>query len=426
MSFEIKENKAINERYYYKKHKSGLDVYVYPKDFGTSYAAFATKFGSCEREFEADGKHVVLPDGVAHFLEHKMFENSDGRDTFELYAKTGANANAYTSNNRTVYLFSAAENVYESLEILLSFVTDPYFTDKTVAKEQGIIGQEIKMYDDNPDWQLYFGMLNGLYINNPVRIDIAGTVDTIAKITPEILFDAYNTFYNLENMMLVVCGQFEPEKVDELCDKLLKAKPAPRTERIYPDEPKCVNTPLVTRKMQVANSIFSVGIKDNECPMKGKALAKKKAEYEILLDLMFSKASLFYSRMTKSELMDNDFSFTYDGHENFGYCELSGSASKPSVVFDEIKKEVAYYKKNGFSEESFERTKRARYASLLRTFNSTEEISNEMVNFVFDELDILDYPEIVASVTKEDVEKRLENGFFEDGFTLSEIYPLDD
>ena len=218
MNFNVKENKAINEKYYYKKHKSGLDVYVYPKEFGTSYAAFATKFGSCEREFECDGKHIVLPDGVAHFLEHKMFENPDGRDTFELYAKTGASANAYTTNNRTVYLFSAADNVYESLKILLGFVTEPYFTDKTVAKEQGIIGQEIKMYDDSPEWQLYSGMLNGLYVNNPVRVDIAGTVETIARITPEVLFDAYNTFYNLDNMALVVCGRVEPEKVEEICD----------------------------------------------------------------------------------------------------------------------------------------------------------------------------------------------------------------
>ena len=203
MEFVKRENALIDEIIYEGKHKSGLRVYVFPKEMGTSYAAFATKFGSVDCRFKTDGREVVLPDGVAHFLEHKMFENSDGRDTFELYAKTGASANAYTSNNRTVYLFSAADNVCESLEILLSFVTDPYFTKETIAKEQGIIGQEIKMYDDNPDWQLYFGMLEGLYADNPVKIDIAGTVETIAEITPDTLFDAYNTFYNLDNMALL-------------------------------------------------------------------------------------------------------------------------------------------------------------------------------------------------------------------------------
>ena len=425
MEFAIKENKAVNEKYYYGKHKSGLDVYVYPKEFGTSYAAFATKFGSCEREFVSDGKHVILPDGVAHFLEHKMFENPDGRDTFELYAKTGASANAYTTNNRTVYLFSAAENVYESLEILLGFVTQPYFTKKTVAKEQGIIGQEIKMYDDNPDWQLYFGMLTGLYVNNPVRIDIAGTVETIAQITPQTLFDAYNTFYNLDNMALVVCGRVEKERVEQICDKILKFAPAPETTRIYPDEPSHVNKSRITKKMQVASPIYSVGIKDNDCPCSSKALARKKAEYEILLDLMFSKSAPFYTRMTKASLMDSDFSIAYDGHETFGYCELSGSAKDPFVVFEEIKKEIAYYKENGFDDESFERIKRARYASLLHMFNSTEEISNEMISAIFDGTDILDYPEICASITKSDVEKRLRDWFSPDCFTLSEIYPLD-
>ena len=256
MSFALKENKSIGEKYYYKKHKSGLDVYVFPKEMGTSYTAFATKFGSVDFRFRTDGREVVLPDGVAHFLEHKMFENSDGRDTFELYAKTGASANAYTSNNRTVYLFSAADNIYESLEILLGFVTDPYFTTETIAKEQGIIGQEIKMYDDNPDWQLYFGMLEGLYENNPVKIDIAGTVETIAKITPDTLFDAYNTFYNLDNMALVVSGRVSPEEVERVCDSVLKFKKAPEIERIYPQEKKGINREIVTKKMQVAMPMF--------------------------------------------------------------------------------------------------------------------------------------------------------------------------
>ena len=197
MELTVYENKKLREKYYSFKHKSGLSVYVYPKKMSTAYAAFATKFGSVDCHFVSDGRRISLPDGTAHFLEHKMFENEDGTDTFELYAQTGANANAYTTSDRTVYLFSAADNVMQSLEILLDFVTHPYFTDKTVAKEQGIIGQEIRMYDDNPAWQLYFGMLSGLYVNNPVRIDTAGTVETIAEITPKTLFDAYNTFYNL-------------------------------------------------------------------------------------------------------------------------------------------------------------------------------------------------------------------------------------
>lgn len=422
MEFTLKENKAIGEKYYCLKHKSGLSVYVFPKEMGTSYAAFATKFGSVDCRFKTDGREVVLPDGVAHFLEHKMFENSDGRDTFELYAKTGASANAYTSNNRTVYLFSAADNIYESLEILLGFVTDPYFTKETIAKEQGIIGQEIKMYDDNPDWQLYFGMLEGLYVNNPVKIDIAGTVETIAQITPDTLFDAYNTFYDLDNMTLVVCGRVTPEEVERVCDKVLQYKKAPEIERIYPDEPKGVNKEIVTKKMPVSMPMFSVGIKDNTCPMTGKELGKKRAAYGILMDLMFSKSAPFYTRLMDEGLIDSGFSFAYEGHETFGYAELSGNSDRPEKVFEEIKKEVAYYKENGLDRDAFERIKRANFAHLLRMFNSTDDIANEMVSALFDGLDILDYPEICAGVTFEDVTKLLHENFCE--FTLSEIHPL--
>lgn len=422
MNFTLKENKAIGEKYYYTKHKSGLSVYVFPKEMGTSYAAFATKFGSVDCRFVTDGKEVNLPDGVAHFLEHKMFENSDGRDTFELYAKTGASANAYTTNNRTVYLFSAADNIYESLEILLGFVTDPYFTKETIAKEQGIIGQEIKMYDDNPDWQLYAGMLEGMFVNNPVRIDIAGTVESIAEITPETLFDAYNTFYNLDNMALVVSGRVTPEEVERVCDKVLKFTPAPEKQRIYPDEPKGVNAEFVTKKMPVSMPMFSVGIKDNTCPMTGKDLGKKRASYGILMDMMFSKSAPFYTRLMDEGLIDSGFSFAYEGHESFGYAELSGNSDEPRRVYEEIKKEIEFYKHNGLDREAFERIKRANFAHLLRMFNSTDDIANEMVSALFDGLDILDYPEICASVTFEDVTKLLHENFSE--FTLSEIYPL--
>ncbi len=438
MSFVLKENKSIGEKYYYKKHKSGLDVYVFPKEMGTSYAAFSTKFGSIDSQFctnveiksSAEGevgvketRRLRQPDGIAHFLEHKMFENSDGSDTFERYARTGASANAYTTNNRTVYLFSAADNVYESLEILLGFVTDPYFTTETIAKEQGIIGQEIKMYDDHPDWQLYFGMLQGLYHNNPVRIDTAGTCGTIAEITPEILFDAYNTFYNLDNMVLVVCGRVTCEEIDKVCDKALKHKEAPKIERIYPDEPENVKDEIVTKKMSVSMPMFSVGIKDNSCPMTGEKLGKKRAAYAILLDLMFSKSSPFYERLLDKELIDSGFSYTYEGHETFGYAELSGNSNEPRRVYEEIKKEIEYYKEKGFENDAFERIKRANYAHLLRMFNSTEDIANEMTSAIFDGLDILDYPEMCEGVTMEDVTRLLHENFKH--LTLSEIYPLE-
>ena len=425
MAFEIKKNDAIGECYYHTKHKSGLDVYVVPKKMSTSFALLGTKFGSVDNRFICDGREIVLPDGIAHFLEHKMFENEDGTDTFVRYAKTGASANAYTTFERTCYLFSATENVYESLEILLDFVTHPYFTEETVKKEQGIIGQEIRMYDDNPGWQLYFGMLTGLYHNNTVRIDTAGTVETIAKITPELLFDAYNAFYNLENMALCVCGDILPEEVEKVCDKVLKYVKAPEIERIYPEEPDGIYKEFVSKHLEVAMPMFAVGIKDNDVPSTGLELAKKQAEYDILLDIMFGKSAEFFTRLYESGLIDSSFSYDYEASETFAHCEISGSSEKPEEVYALIKAEIEKYKMNGIDRDVFERIKRANYASSLRVFNSTDDISNEFLVHVFSGFDILDYPAVIANVTYDDVCERLAKGFGENSFVLSTILPTE-
>ncbi|MGN1120731.1 MAG: EF-P 5-aminopentanol modification-associated protein YfmH, partial [Eubacteriales bacterium] len=297
MSFICKTNASIDERYYATKHKSGLEVYVIPKKMTTAYAIFGTKFGSIDNHFITGGRELVLPDGIAHFLEHKMFENEDGTDTFARYAKTGANANAYTTFERTCYLFSATEKVEQSLEILLDFVTHPYFTDATVQKEMGIIGQEIRMYDDNPGWQLYFGMLTGLYHANTVRIDTAGTTETIAEITPELLNEAYRAFYNLHNMVLCVCGDIASEQVEAVCDKVLHTAQEPRVERLYPAEPQGIFKEYVSKRLEVSMPMFAVGIKDDDTPCPGKALAQKQAQYDLLPDMMFGKSSAFFTRM---------------------------------------------------------------------------------------------------------------------------------
>lgn len=425
MSFSVRENKQLGEKYFYKKHKSGLDIYVFPKELGTGYAAFATKFGSIDSTFCLDGKQINLPDGIAHFLEHKMFENEDGSDTFERYAKTGASANAYTSADRTVYLFSATENFVPSLEILLDFVTHPYFTDKTVQKEQGIIGQEIKMYDDHPGWQLYFGMLTGLYHNNPVRIDTAGTVETISNITPELLFEAYDAFYNLGNMVLCVCANVEPQQVEDVCDKVLKFTQSKEVKRIYPSEPEGVYKERVSKNLQVSMPLFSVGIKDNEPFTTGTELAKKRAQYNIILDLIFGKSAPFYTKLYDDGLIDSSFSYAYEGHENFAHCEISGSSSQPEKVYELIKEEIKRYKNTGFDKDAFERTKRANYAHALRLFDSTDDIANKLVGCVFEGSEILDYPQIIADVSFEDITRRFETSFKDNSFVLSTVLPFE-
>ncbi len=425
MSFEIFENKQICEKYYYKKHKSGLDLYVIPKNHGTSYAVFGTKFGSIDNKFKVDGEEISVPDGIAHFLEHKMFENEDGIDTFQKYAEFGASANAYTGSDITVYLFSATENIPQNLEILLDFVSHPYFTKETVDKEQGIIGQEIRMYDDNPNWRLYFNMLTALYHNHPVKIDTAGTCETIAEITAETLHKTYSVFYNLHNMALCVCGNISPEEVEKVCDKVLKEAPELKVERIYPDEPKGVSLPEISEKMSVSMPMFAVGIKDENQFEEGKALSRKSAETAIILRVIFGKGSDFYNRLYADGLINGSFSAGFDAHATFSYSEISGLSKDPAKVYEEIKKEIRKYKETGISQEEFTRAKRALYAGSVQIFDSTDDIANSFLGALFNGCNIFTEPDIIASVTLEDVNCRLGSSFSEDSFALSTVLPQD-
>ena len=249
---EIKSERA-GDSYYKIDHPSGLTVYVYPKEgYNSAYAIIGTKYGSVNTCFSLDGgEKITVPDGIAHYLEHKLFESEDG-DAFARYAKTGASANAYTSFEKTCYLFSCTDKFDESFEILLDFVQSPYFTAETVAKEQGIIGQEIKMYDDSPDWRVMFNMLEKMYHHHPVKIDIAGTVESIAEITAEKLYQCYNTFYNLNNMALCVAGNVTVEQVLKTCDRMLKPCEKHTIENFFEDEPYEIVEPYVEQNFRSA------------------------------------------------------------------------------------------------------------------------------------------------------------------------------
>ncbi len=238
----MKEMKSVElgEKYYEIDHKSGLKIFVMPKEnYSSTYAVFGTRYGSIDTKFKRSDSDcwTTVPEGIAHFLEHKLFESED-LDAFTRYAKTGASANAYTSFDKTCYLFQCSDNFEASLEILLDFVTHPYFTKETVEKEQGIIGQEITMYYDVAGWMSTFNLLKLLYHNHPVRIDIAGTVESIAQITDKLLYDCYNTFYNLHNMCLAVVGNVDPEQVLSVCDRMLETAQPLEIERSFEDEPR--------------------------------------------------------------------------------------------------------------------------------------------------------------------------------------------
>lgn len=411
--------------YYYKiKHETGLDIIIYPKkEFSTTYAMFSTRYGSIDNCFKRsdEAESQKVPEGIAHFLEHKLFENEEG-DAFERYAATGASANAYTSFESTCYLFAATQNVYESLEILLDFVQSPYFTDKTVKKEQGIIGQEIRMYDDDPGWRVMFNMLEAMYHNHPIKEDIAGTVESISQITPDYLFRCYNTFYNLGNMSLVIAGNVEVEKVLDMCGRLLKKTEPISVKRIFEDEPDTVLDDYAEQKLSVAMPLFQFGYKEDVSA--GLADEKTLAETEIILDMLASDSSPLFKKLYDAGLI-NESSFSFEFFEGEGYAStlFGGESRDPKAVAEAIKKEVARVKEEGLDAEAFESSKKALYGANISGLNSTSNIANAITTLHFKGREFFEYIDAFADITLEDVNKRLKKIMREDRSVLSVILP---
>ena len=365
MIFEKISAPKLRETYFRGKHESGLDIIVIPKKQTTLYALFATRYGSVDNKFrtEKEKDFHEVPAGVAHFLEHKLFENSNGEDTFLRFSRLGASANAFTSNDVTAYLFSATENYAESLEELVRFVSDPYFTPETVEKEMGIIEQELRMYEDNPHRALYENMLLCLYENHPVRISVGGTVETIREITPEILYNCYNTFYNLSNMALAVAGNVTVEQVLAIADKVLKDEAPVKIEQIIPDEPDEVVTDYTEEIMNVDIPKFAIGFKENrETPVR---TAKETVCANILLDIIAGKVSPLYEKMLSEGLINPSFGNEYFIGRGFSVPMFIGESDNPEKVRDLICERIDELRKAGISEEDFEISKNDFFARVF-------------------------------------------------------------
>ncbi|MBQ8836725.1 MAG: insulinase family protein [Clostridia bacterium] len=426
MDIKVYESEKLCEKYFGFTHSSGLKVYVFPKNLRTSYALFATKYGSLENCFKlaSDNEFVTVPAGIAHFLEHKMFENEDGKDTFELFGKTGASANAYTSFDKTAYLFSSTDNFYESLEILLDFVTHPYFTPETVAKEQGIIAQEIQMYEDNPNTRVYYELMRALYKNNDVRTEIAGSVESIADITADLLYKCYNTFYNLNNMVLCVCGDVDVDSVACVLDKTLKKAPAFNVVRSYKEEDAAVFKKRTQTEMQVARPQFAIGVKDIDIPSDPRVFAKKDFGMRILNEILFSSSTDFFSDMYEKGILNSQFSCEYDLASSFAYCYYSGETDNPDEFYEILKNYIKECQSKPVDKDAFMRAKRTVYADFVRLFDSTDEIANELVAYALSDIDLFDNVEILDSIDCEYIDELLQKQFKDEYFALSVISPI--
>ena len=306
-----------------------------------------------------------------------------------------------------------------SLEILLDFVTHPYFTKETVEKEQGIIGQEITMYYDVAGWMSTFNLLRCLYKNHPVRIDIAGTVESIAQITDRLLYDCYNTFYNLNNMCLAVVGDVTPEQVLAVCDKMLEKAEPLSIERSFDDEPREIVESYAEYNLAMSMPVFSFGYKE-ECKDLTQNL-RKMIEVNILLEILAGDTSGLYNKMFDNGLINTSFSKEY--FTGFGYEAImfDGESVNPQAVADEIKKAVAALRADGIDDEQFENARRSLYGREIMEYNDIDSIANAVLSAYFNGYSVFDTMEIYKSVTKEDIEKRLENMMMEEYSALSVV-----
>ena len=417
----------LREKYTYIEHASGLSIYVFPKKMTNTYALFATKYGSMNTDFAVGERHVTVPDGIAHFLEHKLFEAPDGTDTFTRFSALGADSNAYTDYDKTAYLFSCTENVDEALSELLTFVTQPHFTEESVARERGIIGEEIHEDEDSPWERAYLNLVTSLYHKNPVRNNVLGTRKAIAKITPELLYECYHAFYRPDNMALVVCGNVTPDEVLVVADRILPAACEEREEvkRFFPEEPEGVRRKRAKAKMQVAKPIFYIGIKDNT----KLALPEEKLRHDLsvalLNEILFSQAGEFYAKLFEEGLVSPSFSFGYScDNGQFAFTCISGESKDPEAVYTRLMNYLDEVKKNGLSEEDFERCRRVMYADEIRAYDSTDEIANRLLSFVFDGTQIFDIPTVLQSITKKELEALLNTFYQPQYFAMSVVRPL--
>jgi len=402
----------LQETLYYEVMDNGLRVYVLPKPgFQKTYATFATKYGSVDNHFKVEGEaEVRVPDGIAHFLEHKMFEEPEG-DIFAKFASNGASANAFTSFDQTVYLFSATDHIHENLETLIDFVQNPYFTDQNVEKEKGIIGQEINMYQDNPDWRVYFGLIEAMYKVHPVHIDIAGTVESIGTITKEDLYTCYNAFYHPSNMLLFVVGGVDPEETMNLIRSNQARKSYDqqgKIERIFDPEPTEVSEKRRESRLAVSLPKCLFGFKEKETGLSGEEQLRRDLTTKLMMDLLFGASTELYQKLYEDDLISDSFGHEYNSSPEYAFSAVGGDTKDPDALLARIREEVDKLKASGFREDDFERARKKKMGGYLRMLNSPENIAHEFTRYQFRGADLFKVLPVYESITLEEVNRRLQ------------------
>lgn len=432
--WEILENRTLGEKVYRTlPQEDGPALYVFPKEgYSKKYAIFSTRFGSIDNHFllkkNGHEEKVKVPDGVAHFLEHKLFDEEEG-NVFDIFASYGASPNAFTSFTNTTYLFSCTDYFSENFKLLLDFVQNPYFTEESVEKEKGIIQQEIRMYQDNPDWRAYFNLLSALYSEHPVRNDIAGSIESINQITKDILYKCYHTFYHPANMAIFAAGDLDPDEVYQLAVESLAEKKEAGSleiERLFPEEKPEIHEREMVSELSVSQPIINIGFKDPYSYLEGRALLFRDLVTEVLLEMLFGKSEALFNRFYEEGLVDERFSAGFVAENTYGYTLVGGKTKDPARLHQEVLKGIKEAQQSGLDKESFARHKRKLKGHFLRSFNSLEFIANNYLSYRFRGVDFFELIDVLDQIQLEDVEKRLEEHLREELHALSIVKPVEE
>ena len=399
---QIIENSKVKEKLYIEKLENGLTIMIVPKKgIQKKYVIWGTNYGSNDSKFIVPGEKepTEVPKGVAHFLEHKMFEQESGINSLDTLTALGVEANAYTTNDHTAYLFECTENFYPALDELMDYVQHPYFTDENVEKEKGIIGQEIMMYDDYPEWKVYLNTLEAMYHEHPVKLDITGTIETISHIDKDILYKCYNTFYNPANMAMVICGDFEPEKLlEEIKKRLIEKKANGEIKRIYPEEPESIVKEKTEQKMDVSEPLFTIG-----------------------LNMLIGKSSDLYQELYKSGVMFSIPNVDYEFSRDYAHILVTGQSKEPEKVYESFKNAIRELREKGIESEEFKRMKKMLYGSFIKEYDEPGDIARMFLADFFKGINSFEYLEEITTINEQYVEQILNEVFNENKMILSVI-----
>ena len=420
---KIIENSKVKEKLYIDKLENGLTVMIIPKKgIQKKYVIWGTNYGSNDSKFVVPGEteETEVPKGVAHFLEHKMFEQESGVNSLDTLTALGVDANAYTTNDHTAYLFECTENFYPALDELMDYVQHPYFTDENVEKEKGIIGQEIMMYDDYPEWRVYLNALEAMYYEHPVKLDITGTIETISHIDKEILYKCYNTFYNPSNMAMVFCGDFEPEMlIEEVKKRLVNKKANGEIKRIYPEEPAEIVKEKVEQNMDVSQPLFTIGIKDKVVDIK--EIVRKHIAIEILLNMIIGKSSDLYKKLYDEGILFSVPSLDYEFSRGYAHILITGQSPNPEKMYEMFKNTVKEMKQQPLDSDAFNRIKKRIYGDYVKEYNDTADIARMFLADYFKEINSFDYLEEITTINEEFAEQILKEIFDDKKMIISVI-----